>query len=411
MSRAVKAGLPFLSLLLVLPAQAREWKFMGKMDLMVGQYFFQNSAGSVSGYADADLQLARSISPQSGFFMTARSVYTGFKQVNELAGGGTLFQQSIDNSFGGKWIRRFEGGYSLKPRFGVRSQLFRETTDEVWGKGLYDFWRYEAGLVWERKTRLGLSIPWTYQFSFDLYYTRYARFKTLASQFGSELAAPDPGSRVLDTVTSQFGYRSEFDFPGFASGWLFYSLSLVDFVDQKVVNSQGNYLDSKRSDASQTLGLGVTKRLLDFQALGRMRPNVGAHLSFSNQISNQNHFDTDPNRLKFVGSYYNYWEVRGGPNVGVTFLKTLLSLRTGYEYATRFYSGRLAQAESGSYTDDRLTQASQSVFVEAAQPVWGGIDLKARGTWSSTTSNTRFEQTYKYNYHDYNYFAGVEWNF
>lgn len=384
---------------------------MGKMDLMVGQYFFEKSAGSVSGYANADVQLARSLSSQSGFFLTAKSVYTGFKQVNELAGGGTLFQQSLDNAVGGKWIRRYEGGYSLKPRFGVRNQLFRETSDEDWGKGLYDFWRYEGGLVWERKTRLGLSIPWTYQFSYDLYYTRYARFKTLSSQFGAELSAPDPGARVLDTITHQLGYRSEFDFPGFASGWAFFSLSLVDFLDQKVVNSQGKYLDSKRSDAAQTLGLGFNKRFLDIQGLGRLRPTAGATFSFSNQISNQNHFDTDPKRLKFVSGYYNYWEVRGGPNFSLTSIKTLMSLQAGYEYAARFYSGRLAQTVDGGYTNDNLNQATQSVYVETAYPVWGGLDLKARGTYSSTTSNTKFEQTYRYNYYDYNYYAGVEWRF
>lgn len=388
---------------------ASRWKLLGKLDLMVGQYFFEKNAGAISGYSDVDLQLARSISPESGFFIAGRSVYTGFKQVNELAGGGTLFQQSLDNSFGGKWIRRYEGGYSLKPRLGLRSQLFRETTNETWGSGLYDFWRYEGGLVWERKTRWGLSIPWTYQLSYDFYYTRYARFKTLSSQFGAELAAPDPGSRVLDTFTSQLGYRSEFDFPGFSSGWLFFSLSLVDFLDQKVVNAQGKYLDSQRSDAAQTLSLGLTKRLSDLEGLGRVRPNVGVNLALSNQISNQNHFDTDPKRLKFIGGYYNYWEVRGGPSVGLTFLKTLLSVHTGYEYAARFYTARLAQAEDGSYKTDKLASASHSVFVTAGYPVWRSLTVKSRGTWSSTSSNTRFEQVYKYNYYDYNYFAGIEW--
>ncbi|MBI4061241.1 MAG: hypothetical protein HY403_07405 [Elusimicrobia bacterium] len=394
-----------------MPASAGNWKLLGRVDLMLGQYFFENSAGSLSGFGDADLQLTRSISPETGFFFTGRSVYTGFKQVNELAGGGTLFQQSIDNSLGAKLIRRYEGGYSLKPRVGVRSQLFRETRDEVWGKGLYDFTRYEGGVVWERKTRLGLSIPWTYQFSYDLYYTRYTRFKTLSSQFGSELAAPDPGSRVLDAITHQLGYRSEFDFPGFATGQLVYSLSLVSFLDQKVVSAQGQYLNAQRSDAAQTLSLGLSKRFLDLEALGRVRPVAGAGLTFSNQISNQNHFDTDPSRLKFVRGYYNYWEVRGGPNIGATFLKTMIHARVGYEYAARFYSGRLAQLADGSYTNDKLTQSSQSVFIEAGYPFWRGLELKARGTWSSTSSNTKFEQTYKYNYYDYNYFTGIEWKF
>ncbi len=182
---------------------AKDVAVSGKLDLFGGQYFFENQTGAFNGYGVLDAQLAKSYSSSSGFFVSARSIYTGFKQVNELAGGGTLFQQSLDDSLGAKWIKRYEGGFSLKPRIGIKNQLFRETKDEKWGKGLYDFTRYEAGLTLERKTRLGLSTPWLYQLSWDIYYTRYTRFKSLASQYGQELAAPDPGSRVLDCVTNQ----------------------------------------------------------------------------------------------------------------------------------------------------------------------------------------------------------------
>lgn len=400
-------------------AGARNWKLMGRLDLMAGQYYFQGNAGALNGFTDVDLQLARSLSPSSGFYVSGRSIYTGFKQVNELAGGGTLFQQSLDNSLGFKWIRRFEGGYSLKPRVGVRQQLFRETQDEAWGKGLYDLWRYEAGLVWERRTRLGLSVPWTWQLSWDAYYTRYVRFKTLASQFGAETGAPDPGSRILDTATNQLGWRNELEFPGFASGILQYSVSLVRFTDQKVVDPTGRFTNSRRFDVYQNLALSLSKRLLDFhiydgltkRALTRVRPAIGAGLSFASLLSNQDHFETNPKRLKFIEGYYDYWEVRGGPNAGATFLPAMTGVRVGYEIAARLYTGRLAQSPEGAYQDRRLWQRTQTVSLEFTQPVVAGLDLKARGTWSETRSNTSFEQTYRYNYSDYNYFAGVEWRF
>ncbi|MEK7383600.1 MAG: hypothetical protein AAB262_10005, partial [Elusimicrobiota bacterium] len=78
---------------------------------------------------------------------------------------------------GAKWVQRWDAGWSFKPRLGVKSGLFRETKDEDWGKGLYDFNRYEAGVGLERKTRWGQSIPWTWQLSYDFYYTNYIRFK------------------------------------------------------------------------------------------------------------------------------------------------------------------------------------------------------------------------------------------
>jgi len=393
------------------PAQSSPWRLQGDIDLMAGQYFFNGSAGSINGYMSADLQLMRPQSSDSGFYFTGRSAYTGFKQVNELAGGGTLFQQSLDNVVGAKWIKRFDGGYSLKPRLGVHSQLFRETVDESWGKGLYDLWRYEAGVVLERKTRLGLGVPWTYQFSLDLYYTRYTRFKSLATQFGTELAAPNPGSRILDTVTTQLGYRSEFELPNFVSAWVFYSISFVNFTDQKVVQTQGQYLNVLRTDAYQSLSLGASKRLGDWQALGRVRPNLGLRVTLADLFSNQNHFDADPSRLRFIGAYYDYWEARIAPNMGATFLGTMTSLRAGCELAARYYTGRLSQNSDGSYQGRKLHQISETVFFEAAQPIGRGLEAKARGSWSNTSANTSFEQTYQYNYHDYNYFVGLGWKF
>lgn len=392
-------------------AGAKGVEVSGKLDLFGGQYFFGGQSGAFNGYGVLDAQLAKSYSSSSGLIFSGRSIYTGFKQVNELAGGGTLFQQSLDDSLGVKWIKRYEGGYSLKPRIGVKNQLFRETKDEKWGQGLYDFWRYEAGITLERKTRLGLSTPWLYQFSWDIYDTRYTRFKSLASQYGQELAAPDPGSRVLDSVTNQFSYDSELDLPGFMKAHLFAAVSLVNYPDQKVINSAGSYLSAKRSDSYQVLNLGLSKRYNDIDALGRIRPVLGMTVGLANLFSNQNHLDTDPKHLKFIGAYYDYLETRLAPNAQFTFISSGLVLRLGYEFAVRKYSDRLAQKGDGVYTSSKLAQYSNSASVEAAYPLFRTIDLKLQGNWADSSSNNRYEQVYRYNYVSSMYFAGLEWRF
>ena len=401
----------FLAAAPALAQQGPAWKVQGSVDAMAGQYFFNGGAGSVNGYFNGDLQLLRSLGTDSGFYLDAAGNYTGFKQVNELAGGGTLFQQSMDYSLGAKWVKRFEGGYSLMPRVGAHSQLFLETKDESWGKGLYDFWRYEAGLTLERKTRLGMSIPWTYQFTLDFYYTHYPRFRSLASQYGTEQAAPNPGAKVLDTFSTQLGARSEFELPGFVSLWGFYSLDLISFTDQLVVNSQDKFLGSHRSDAYQTVSVGASKRLNDLEMLGGVRPVLSLGVTAADLFSNQNHFDADPARLKYIGAYYDYWETRFDPGVTLTFLKTMTTARVGYEAALRFYTGRLAQNADGSYRSYKLNQTFHNVFIEATQPVWRDLALKGRGTWSLASANTDYQQTYTYSYHAYNYYAGLEWKF
>ena len=99
--RSTLLGAALLALAAV-QANAQTWQFMGDANLFLGQYFFKNSPGSLNGYTDVNAQLIRNLSVESGYYFDMHSVYTGFKQVNELAGGGTLFQQSWDNSTGFK---------------------------------------------------------------------------------------------------------------------------------------------------------------------------------------------------------------------------------------------------------------------------------------------------------------------
>jgi hypothetical protein len=396
------------------PASAQTepgWKVQGNVTGMGGQYFYDKSAGALNGFGDADVQLLRSYSTSRGFYVDAHTTYTGFKQVDELAGGGTLFQQSWDNSLEGKFIQRYDDGWSLKPRLAVHSELYRETVDETWGGGLYDFARGEGGLCLEHRTRLGLSTPWTWQLSWDVYYTHYPHFQTLTSQFGTEQSAPNPGSRILDTVANQFTYRSDFDLPGFAAAWLQYSVSFISFTDQKVVNSQDQFLSTNRTDAFQSLDLGYSKRLNDWLRLGRVRPVAALDWTTSDLLSNQNDFDADPSRLKFVGAYYDYWETHLSPSLTASFLKTGSVLRVGADFGTRYYTGRLAQNGDGSYRGDKLHQYTEAVTLDFSQPLWRRLDFRARAAWENTSANTYYEQTYTYNYHDYNYFAGLGWRF
>ena len=70
-----------------------------------------------------------------------------------------------------------------------------------------------------------------------MYYTHYPHFTIADQPFGTEQTAPNPGSRILDTVTNQFGYRNDYDLPGFVTLYGLYSLSLVDYPQQNLVDS------------------------------------------------------------------------------------------------------------------------------------------------------------------------------
>jgi hypothetical protein len=112
-----------------------------------------------------------------------------------------------------------------------------------------------------------------------------------------------------------------------------------------------------------------------------------------------------------VPSYYDYSEARVAPSALLTFLGSGIALRTTYEFAVRAYSGRLAQNSDGTYTSARLAQYSSTLSAEASYPLASSLDAKLQASWSSSSSNNRYEQVYRYNYSSSNYFGGLEWRF
>jgi hypothetical protein len=141
-----------------------------------------------------------------------------------------------------------------------------------------------------------------------------------------------------------------------------------------------------------------------------VRPYAGCSLTVSRLSSDQNHFDPDPARLTFEGSYYDYDEVRLAPSVSFVFLKPNVTFDLTYEWAYRKYGSRTTQnASDGTYTSDILDQHSQTVGLGLSWGFAPNLDFKLRGTYADSSSNMQYEQTYRYNYRSSNYFGGVEW--
>src|SRR5579871_471916 len=108
--------------------------------------------------------------------------YNGTKQVTDLIGGGTLFQESQDHTGSLKLIRSFDNGLKLKAIGSYGAQFLRETTDESWGNGLYD----------NRRTSGGAEAEWSWakdqsvRLAYDYYAIRFPNYTSLESQGDAE---------------------------------------------------------------------------------------------------------------------------------------------------------------------------------------------------------------------------------
>lgn len=384
----------------------------GSVFLSGGQTFFEGDAGSFGGLAGLSGGLAWNFSQRNGLALDYKGNYQGFKQVNELAGGGTLFQQSIDQRATFKYLRRFEGGWNFKPRLSWTNELYRETKDEDWGKGLYDFNRFGAGLALDKKTRLG-SGPFVVSVSYDFFVNLFKNFRSLTSEFGQGLVSSDPGDRLLDMTSHQVLANARWDLP---KDWTFQSqvvLLASRFRDQKVVDDNGEY-GVLRRDFMSGVGFGASRRLGDYE-LGRVRlrwiPFLNYDFRFYDSI--QNLFDATPGRTQFVPNYYDFIESEANTGFSTLWLPLDLEAALTYRFSLRNYRERLTQDSSGAYLSDKVHQTYHGIGINLRYPLsfMEGMDVRAAYSLLKTSSNMKYEAVYRYNYTTFNYFLGLGWSF
>lgn len=387
--------------------------------LMGGQFLFEGESSSFGGYGDLDIGPAVAFSPDTKLFAMYNGRYRGFKNVDDLVGGGTLFQQYMDHRLGVKLVHKFAENTSFKARASFKKELFRETTDEKWGKGLYDFNRPGAGIGLERRTTLG-DKPFLGSVNYDFFFTHYPNYRAVQSDRGAELAnvgltaENSPGEDILNNISNQVGFEGQMAFSREWSGKASYNVILRNFTDQKLIDSTAKYLSTKRRDFIQELELSGTYQAGEWEVGGRKlktRWSMTYGLRWNN--ANQNHFDVDPdpNLSKFIENFYDYFENRVGPSAFMEVDPWKLRLSLGYQLSLRNYTDRLTQASTGVYETTKLRQNTHSITFQAGYPIYPQLTLMTFFNHRIANSNTQVQVPYRYDYNSSNYFAGVGYEF
>ena len=178
-------------LLIAKTGLAVEVKPVVDAQLMGGQNYYNGASSSFGGVASLTLSPYTQFNDQWSMVPLYNGNYKGTKQVTDLVGGGTLFQDSQDHTVSTKLVRTFDNGLKLKAGGGYGIELLRETQDENWGSGLYDnnkaFTGTEAEWSWEKDRYVRLA--------YDYYYIRFPNYQSLesgqvSSGLGRELSQP-----------------------------------------------------------------------------------------------------------------------------------------------------------------------------------------------------------------------------
>jgi hypothetical protein len=391
-----------LALCAAAPAGAADWVPVFDVSLLFGQVFQDGKASSWQGNAALQFTPAVKFTDELGLIPTYYGAYRGTKSAVDLGSGGQLFQDSQSHALSVKGVWRREQ-WKVKPSLGYRWELLRETDDESWGDGLFDYRKPSAGLEVERsfgeRVRAGAA--------FDYYEIQFPNYRSLESQASSGLGRELSEARTLDSRSYSWTLTGHFPLPFEGGGAkLTGNLTRRGYPEQHLVQASGSLEPDTRTDEFRSVSAVLS--------YGRaLAPKVGGYLSLEftqlRDASNQNHYDAEQTR--FSGQYYSYDERSLYPKLSLILGERKVELTVGYLQVWRDYLGRAAQDAAGTYLNESTSLDQGSFTFDLSLPLTHGFRALARTVITDSSSNMRYEKTYRYNYTLSSHLVGFSYTF
>ncbi|MFH1726006.1 MAG: hypothetical protein ABII00_15470 [Elusimicrobiota bacterium] len=391
-------------------ARAVEVQPLWAARLLGGQYFFEGEKGTLSGNVSVLVAPALIFNDKWTLLPSLSSGYQGTKQVVDLVGAGSLFQERMDHRVGAKLVHSPEGSrWRFKPEVRYKTELLKETRDERWLKGLFDYQSVGAGVEAEYVFRDPFSVRAGYDYSYTFFPNYNSLESSVALDFqGQPLARELVGDSILDAhihmITLAAGAPLGRRFEG-ETRLVFQRRS---FGKQRVVESSGLLAGETRRDFVTLLDATVrlpAEMTPDWRLLASLTAGV------ANAVSNQNSFDAL--RTRFFPSFYNYGEVHAGPRVALAIgdERQPVACSLGARFSYRRYPYRLVQDASGTYQASALHQTAWTVSATLSYPMAPRFSLLFDLQLGRASSNQGFEQFYSYNYSATSYLFGFSYDY
>lgn len=385
--------------LLVSGASAVEVSPVVNAQLLGGQYFYNGNTNAFGAIAGLSASPYMKFNDQWSLVPLYSGTYNGTQQVQDLIGGGTLFQESQDHNASLKLIRSFNNGLKLKALGSYGAEYLRETKDEKWGGGLYDNRRASGGTEaewsWDKDRYIRLA--------YDYYAIRFPNYTSLESQgsgLGRELNAPD----VLDTHNHAVTLGSEVALPlnGFLESSLSYTWS--HFGSEHLVNEEGALEPDVRDDQTEALSLTGTWPV-SVNPDWKLFTSLG--YTWAHVYSNQNHYDAE--KVFFDPNYYsdvtqtlqNQWTLAVGSDPW--------TLALGWTLSHQQYANRLTQDANGNYGTDATHVNGLATSLTFSYPIAKGFHVLAQSQFGWNDSNNHDNLVYQYHYNTQTYLAGFSY--
>ncbi len=371
----------------------------------VGQWYAEGKESSLGGNAALSFIPALQYSSEFSLIPTFESSYQGTRSAEELAGGDTFFQDTWTNGASIKAVHSLSEEWTLRERVGFHSIWFRETTDERWRHGLYDYRYPTVGAEVERAFAKQTHVALSYDFS----YLQFPNYSSLESQQSSDNAREFSGTHVLDSRVNLLAMRVATPLFWKMQSNLQVTYSPRDYIDQHVVVLTGELTPTRRRDTLIGSSLGLDRT---FHLAPSVKLLSNVQYSYATFDSNQNHYDAQ--LTTFIPNYYDYWQNAIGTQLTLAFGKKSagpMLMDVGYNYSYRDYRSRVIQAPDGTYLGEKLYQIEQSIDLGFSYPLTHTFRVRTTANFSQSKSNNDYEAVYRYNYHNANYQFGFTYDY
>jgi hypothetical protein len=401
-SLAAAAGLVCILSAPFCPAQGATVVPVGDFRFLGGQYFFNSNASSLSGNLSFTVAPAIKFSDRFTLIPTYMGAYRGTKEVADLAGGGTLFQDGQDHFLSVKGVYAVLPPLKLKLGASYRAEYLRETKDENWGAGLFDYRKINTGFEAEYAYMRGGAV----RAGVDYFTLRFPNYRSLESSMGDDLGRELAGADTLDcnNLMSTLKLNNTF---GRLTTELAWSMTAKDYPDQPLVLADSTLADEKRTDAYSIASANLT---CPVRAGRSLRIIAALDAQYVRNDSNQAHYDAQ--KPLFIADYYDYTSLAAGPTFHFVMGKSPWAVSIGGSMNRQEYVRRPVQDASGNYRlDEKISVDETVVSVGITYPVSRSFKLRLVSNFIDSRSNMEYEKTYAYNYQTANYLMGFSYEF
>lgn len=384
--------------------------------MLGGQYFFQSANANLN--VNGTVNAAAAVKANDTWSVMPMFVgnYQGTKGTSDAVPAGSLFQQEMDYRGSVTGIYQTEGSpWKIKPTASYKYEFLRQTANETWGNGLFDYEKIGTGLEAENVYK----DPFSYRLGVDVFRIRFPNYQSLESKapldpLGNPLARAVFNQNVLDTYNFQASGAGALPYPlenpvvSLSGG---YSFLYQYYMDQNLINQKDEVTSGQRNDVLQTLNLGVgyPRAVRFFGGEQRLEARFGLNLSYNG--SNQSFFDVTTQQ--YFADAYSYLSYGFGPSASLSWgdQKRPTTVGTSLSWTRLAYLNRQSQNGAGIYTGSGLRQDLYAWGINFSYPISQAFYLKAQTNFLWARSNNTFETAYAYNYRTANYLMGFSFEY